>query len=141
MNQEFADFDSLWDYDDPAATEARFQELLVGTDVPPTSAYWLELLTQIARAQGLQREFDKAHRTLDEIEVQLTAAEELTQVRVRYLLERGRVFNSAGQPDVALPLFKQAWEIARAADVDFYTVDAAHMLAIVEPDAKQQLDW
>jgi hypothetical protein len=30
--------------------------------------------------------------------------------RVRYLLERGRVFNSSDQPGKALPLFKEACE-------------------------------
>ena len=33
------------------------------------------------------------------------------RVRLRYLLERGRVLNSSGKPDEARPLFLQAWEL------------------------------
>lgn len=45
---------------------------------------------------------------LDEIEPQLT--DEFPAVRMRYLLERGRTFNSSRQPDRARPLFLEAWE-------------------------------
>jgi len=50
---------------------------------------------------------------------------------VRYLLERGRTFNSAGEKDRARPLFVQAWEIAGAAGLEGLAVDAAHMVPIV----------
>lgn len=129
------EFDHLWNYDDPATTESRFRELL-----PTTSDLSLrvQLLTQIARAQGLQRSFDAAHQTLDE--AQRLLHPDLTQATIRYLLERGRVFNSAGQPEQAGLLFHQAWEHARAAGEDFYAVDAAHMLGISEPP-EQRLVW
>ena len=44
-----SDIDSLWDYGDPAGSEARFRVALAGAaaELRP------ELLTQIARAQGL----------------------------------------------------------------------------------------
>ena len=60
--------------------------------------------------------------------------------RIRYLLERGRVHNSSQHPDEARPLFLEAFEVALANGEDFYTIDAAHMLGIVEPPEKQ-LDW
>ncbi|MHC4652653.1 MAG: tetratricopeptide repeat protein, partial [Planctomycetota bacterium] len=53
-------------------------------------------------------------------------------VGVRYRLERGRVLNSSGRPDEARPLFLGAWEQAGAHGYDFYTVDAAHMIAVVD---------
>jgi tetratricopeptide (TPR) repeat protein len=56
------------------------------------------------------------------------------------LLERGRVFNSYGNPAQACALFMSAWEAAQAAGEDAYAVDAAHMMAIVEP-AEQQMIW
>jgi tetratricopeptide (TPR) repeat protein len=130
------DFDSLWDYDKPAATEMKFRELLPATR--GDSSHYVQLLTQIARAEGLQRKFDEAHRTLDEAEKLLTP--DLKRARIRYLLERGRVLNSSGQPDKAQPFFQQAYELAQAEHEDFYAVDAAHMLAIVEPP-EQQLAW
>ena len=110
------DIDQLWNFNDPAASEKRFREL-------PASP---EVQTQIARALGLQRKFDEAHKTLDAV------VTNSPRVEVRYLLERGRVFNSSGKPDQARPLFLAAWEKARAAKLDFFAVDAAHMLGILD---------
>jgi tetratricopeptide (TPR) repeat protein len=114
----------------------KFRELLPAVGGDPS--HLAQLLTQIARAEGLQRKFEDAHQTLDEAEKRLTT--DLKRARIRYLLERGRVFNSSGQPDKAQPLFQQAYEVAQAEREDFYAVDAAHMLAIVEPP-EQQLAW
>jgi tetratricopeptide (TPR) repeat protein len=135
MPETSTDFDSLWDYDKPAETEMKFRELLPAIHNP---SHHVQLLTQIARAEGLQRKFDAAHQTLDNAEKFLTP--DLKRARIRYLLERGRAFNSSGQPDKAQPLFQQAYELAQAEREDFYAVDAAHMLAIVEPP-EQQLAW
>ena len=129
------DIDAMWDYSDPAGSEARFQEALAETGPERR----LELLTQLARAQGLQQHFDDAHRTLDEVEAELATAP--VRPRVRYLLERGRVFNSAGEPDRARSFFADALALATADPADtFYAIDAAHMLAIVAP-ANEALDW
>jgi tetratricopeptide (TPR) repeat protein len=127
-------FDVLWDYNQPAATEARFRELLPQlADDPARQA---ELLTQIARAQGLQRHFDEAHATLDSVEAQMAIIP--VRVRIRYLLERGRVYRSSGMVDAARPLFLEAWEVAQPAGEDDYAIDAAHMLGIIEPPAGQR---
>lgn len=127
-------FDDLWDYNQPAATEARFRALLPQlADEPARHA---ELLTQIARTQGLQRQFDAAHVTLDQVQAMLATAP--ARVRIRYLLERGRVFNSAGKVAEARPLFLEAWERAQAAAEDFHAIDAAHMMGIIEPTAEQR---
>ncbi|HEY0736514.1 MAG TPA: tetratricopeptide repeat protein [Herpetosiphonaceae bacterium] len=130
-----ADFDRLWDYNQPAETEQRLRDLLPQMADPARRA---ELLTQIARTQGLQRRFEEAHATLDEAQRLLTP--DLARPTIRYLLERGRVFNSSRQPEQAGPLFRRAWEQARAAGEDFYAVDAAHMLGISETP-ERQLDW
>ena len=129
------DFDGLWNYEQPAETEEKFRHLLPGV---LNDDYRLQLLTQIARAQGLQRKFEDAHHTLDEVETQLD--DSLVTARIRYLLERGRVYNSSGARAQARPLFLQALELAQANGEDFYAVDAAHMLAIVEPP-DEQLGW
>jgi len=132
------DFDSLWDYDHPGATEKKFRELLsVALDSLDLS-YLSQLLTQIARAEGLQRKFQDAHNTLDRVQKALDKTDAKT--RVRYLLERGRVFNSSRKPEEARPLFLEALELAVKSNEDFYAVDAAHMIAIVEPPEKQ-LQW
>lgn len=125
------DFDSLWDFNDAAGSEAKFRDLLPDHGAAEFDSDWhRELLTQIARAKGLQRKFDEARRTLDAVEKQLDKAS--NRVHVRYLLERGRVLNSSKQPDEAKPLFLAAWTRARAAGEDAFAVDAAHMLGIVE---------
>jgi tetratricopeptide (TPR) repeat protein len=136
--RELPDFDSMWDYDKPTDTEKRFAELLPLAQESGDVSYHAQLLTQIARTQGLQRKFDEAHHTLDEA---LSAiGDDSGRAKIRYLLERGRVFNSSKQPDQARPLFLQAWESACAQGEDFYAVDAAHMLAIVAP-TEHQLEW
>jgi tetratricopeptide (TPR) repeat protein len=129
------DFDQQWNYDQPAATEERFRQLLPSAS---DADYRLQLLTQIARTQGLQRKFEPAHRTLDQVQAQLR--DDLPVARIRYLLERGRVYNSSGAKQQAREMFLGALELAQAQGQDFYAVDAAHMLAIVEPTS-EQLAW
>ena len=41
-------------------------------------------------------------------------------VEIRYLLERGRVLNSSGQPEQTVPLFKQAVEIGQRIGTVFH---------------------
>lgn len=119
------DIDSHWEYADPAASEARFRALLEQTGGDER----LEVKTQIARTYSLRRDFAQAHALLDEVEGQLAGAGAAPQAR--YLLERGRTFNSAGDKQRAKPLFVQAWEVARANRLDGLAVDAAHMVPIV----------
>ena len=131
LSQNFLDFDSLWDYSDPRQTETKFREILL--QIPENNSAYLELLTQIARSQGLQQKFDRAHQTLDQVERRL--GNYASRAKVRYHLERGRVFNSAGHPEEARPFFEQALDMAKNLSEDFYAVDALHMLAIVAPPA------
>ena len=127
------DFEQLWDYGKPAESEARFLAELARH--PPRTEAHAQLLTQIARTHSLRRDFDRAHQLLDEVEAGLAAAG--PKVRVRYELERGRAFNSAGDKARAAALFAAAWERAGAAGLDYYAIDAAHMMAIVAPPAGQ----
>ncbi len=128
--------DRAWDFDEPAESEVRFRHEL--PTMPPGAAARLELSTQIARAQGLQRQFDAAHATLDGIENALAGRPQ--RVAVRYLLERGRVYNSSRQSDRATPLFREALDKARNAHEDFLAIDAAHMLGIAAAPA-DRLRW
>jgi len=136
-------FDALWNYSDPFGTETRFRELLLLARSSVDEAYRLELLTQIARAQGLQGSFDAAHSTLDEVERALRDNDGVDRavVRLRYLLERGRAFNSAGQALRALPLFAEAAELAERIPHWRYAIDAVHMIALAEPDPAAQVEW
>jgi tetratricopeptide (TPR) repeat protein len=137
MTKELSDFDSLWDYSRPAETEARFRELLPAAEDSP--ALGAELLTQIARAQGLQGRFAEARATLDDLEPNLSGLP--LRPRIRYLLELGRVYNSSGDPALARPFFAEALQLAAADPREsFFAVDAAHMLAIVAAP-EEALAW
>lgn len=132
------DFDRLWDFSNPAQTEVQFRELLPVAEKSGDLDYRLQLLTQIARTQGLQRKFDEAHATLDWVEPQLQSG---SVSEIRFNLERGRVFNSSKKQQIARPLFIKAYDLSLQAKQDNYAVDAAHMVAIVEPGFDQQMEW
>ena len=47
---------------------------------------------------------------------------DLKAVRVRYLLERGRIFNDSGQYEKAKAVFLDAWQLAQDHRLDGYAV-------------------
>jgi tetratricopeptide (TPR) repeat protein len=118
----------LWNYDDPAGTESRFRAMLPKARASSNEAYTAELLTQIARTQGLQQKFTEAAATLDEVDVMLKP--EMKTARVRSLLERGRVLNSSLRSEESLVFFTQALQLAQESALEYYAVDAAHMLGV-----------
>lgn len=124
------DFDARWDYSDPAATEVSFRALRPEVEQTGDQDALLQLDTQIARALGLQGKFEAAHALLDGVEKQLT--DETRTARIRYLLERGRVYNSSGDKHAAVRPFAEAWKQAQAWGLDGHAVDAGHMIATVE---------
>ena len=63
-----SDFDHLWDFQNPGQSEARFATLLAEEAAESDPGRRAELLTQLARARGLQGKFDQARTTLDEAE-------------------------------------------------------------------------
>jgi tetratricopeptide (TPR) repeat protein len=131
MNQER--LDDLWDFADPAASERRLRE----ESAASTGADRAVLLTQVARALGLQGRYEDAAGLLEDIEAALTlpdfTQDERTELRVRTALERGRVLNSAGKPAPAVVQFARAAGLAAGARLDFLAADALHMLAIADP--------
>jgi tetratricopeptide (TPR) repeat protein len=133
-----ADLDGLWNYDDPEASEISFRRLIPDESESVDTAFLAELLTQIARAQGLQMKFEEAHKTLDQAESLLEVR--MTRARIRYLLERGRVYNSSKEREKSEQYFIDAWKLGRKSSEDFYTVDALHMLAIAA-SSDEQLSW
>ncbi|MCE7734737.1 MAG: tetratricopeptide repeat protein [Candidatus Heimdallarchaeota archaeon] len=135
MNDPFLDFDEMWDYSNPQETEIKFRDLLSKTEMSGNKSYYLQLQTQLARTQSLQQKFTEAHAILNKVEVHLT--DDLNTAKVRFLLERGRAYRSNNEKSEAMPLFKQAFEISEANDLDFFAVDAAHMLGVAETEEKQ----
>ncbi len=129
------EIDALWEYSDPAASEARFRASLEQADGDAR----LEILTQIARTYSLRERFAEANAVLDEVEPRLASSG--PRPRVRYLLERGRTLNSAGEPEKARALFVEAWERAGEAREEGLAVDAAHMVAITYAGTMQGVEW
>lgn len=131
------DFNDLWDYADPAGTEKKFNKLLANPTSSDNPTYYLQLQTQISRTYSLRSEFEQAHTILDGVETKLTGDGIVT---VRYLLERGRCFNSNNQPTQAMSLFERAALIAENIGAEYYWIDALHMLGIAAPEP-DQLGW
>ena len=122
LNQQT--LDQLWDFDDPALSEDRFRAAVSEDRYDADER--AELSTQLGRAIWLQGRYEEADALLDAID-----GDEPT-VAVRVLLERGRLLNSSGHPQMAVPLFEQAAELADHLGEEFLAVDALHMLAIAD---------
>ena len=128
-----ADIDALWDYTQPAVSEARFREALKSESGDDA----LELETQIARTFSLRREFAQAHALLDTVQRRMSDKTR-PAMRVRYLLERGRTFRSANETLRSRPLFLEAWQIGDKEKLTLLAIDAAHMMGIVEAGEEAQ---
>ena len=138
------DVNSIWNYDDPAASEVRFRELARSTDADGTAV----LETQIARTYGLRRRFDEARALLARLEPRLSGLG--PEARVRYHLEFGRtlisaVHNKSEKTEeartAARKAYLMAYEIARQHRLDYLAIDALHMLPFVDTDAENSLKW
>lgn len=124
----------LWDFDDLDATEARLRSQLEAEKSADGRA---EVLTQLARVEGLRGAFDRADALADEGD----ALAESKAARARLDLERGRIRRSSGERDEARPLFESAYTEALAAGQYFMAADAAHMVALVAPDRDGFVEW
>lgn len=123
---------SLWDFEDAAASETRFRSAASRADGDTR----LVLLTQVARAVGLQERYTEGHAELDAVEA---AASPSPDVAARLDLERGRLLRSAGQGSHARALFSSAVRQAAEAGLDALHVDALHMRALTEDSTEDQV--
>ena len=125
----------LWDFDDLAGTEARLRTQLESESDDGGRA---EVLTQLARVQGLREDFAKGEALIVEAE---RLARSSAAARIRIDLERGRLLRSGGDPAAALPLFVAAFDRATTSGEGFLAADAAHMAALAAPDLESKLAW
>jgi tetratricopeptide (TPR) repeat protein len=125
----------LWDFDDLDGTEARLREQVEQEEEPSGRA---EVLTQLARVEGLRGEFDAGEALLQEAE-SLSGPSAVAGARID--LERGRLRRSSGDREGALPLFERAFETALDAGERFIAVDAAHMAALAANDDRGFRSW
>src|SRR6476661_1724692 len=103
----------LWEFNDLGASEKRLREQL---DAESTDAGRAEVLTQLARVEGLRDRFDAGDELVDEA---AALAGDDNTARARIDLERGRLRRSGGDPEVARPLFVSAFAIANDAGQTF----------------------
>ncbi|MCG2623338.1 hypothetical protein LVY72_15680 [Arthrobacter sp. I2-34] len=115
----------LWDSSDPHGTEQRLRD--ADTNQFALRSDRNELATQIARALGLQGRHDEALDMLARID------DDAPVVRLRVLLERGRILHALGRHSQALPLFEEAARRAGDFGHDFLAVDALSMAALADP--------
>ena len=117
----------FWDFDDPAASLARFRQAVreVTDDASKALA-----LTQVARAFGLQHRFADARAALAEADALLPVT---GKQRAQYWIELGRVENDDRNPADALSCFQKSLALAAEAQDEYLAVDAAHMIAVVVP--------
>lgn len=125
---------STWNFSDPAGSFTKFNQLIAETDDELDKH---RLMTQAGRCLGLQGKFDEEREILAEVEAFEHHADDLF---ARYYLEMGRVLNSSGKPEEAIPLFEEALAFSQKAGADYLAIDAAHMLAIAHK-VPQSLEW
>lgn len=101
-------------------------------------AYYGQLITQLTRTYSLRGLFKQGHETLNELTT--WPLQDYPIVEVRYFLERGRLYNSAGEKEKAVEQFRNAWFSSVANLLEYYAIDAAHMLAIACPP-EEQIHW
>ncbi|KAJ3105989.1 hypothetical protein HDU97_007173 [Phlyctochytrium planicorne] len=146
--------DKLWDYSKPKESEDKFRALLAET---APGALHAEIKTQIARTLGLQKRFDEAKELLDVAKAEIVELEkildqqdapsedalvDLRVARARHLLEYGRMVRSSGDPEGSIRHFRMSLQTTRLGPKDrleYYEVDALHMLAIVEPEDEEKI--
>ena len=125
----------LWDFEDLDATEQRLRAQLEAEESDEGRA---EVLTQLARVEGLRDDFEASARLLDEARA-LAGTSPVANVRIE--LEHGRMLRSSGDPEAAFPLFRSAFERALDAREHFLAGDAAHMCAIAGTDRGRMEEW
>ena len=124
----------LWDFDDLDATEERLREQL---DAEESEDGRAEVLTQLARVEGLRGEFERADALADDAGARAQGA----TARARVDLERGRIRRSSGDREAARPLFESAFAGAVGGRQYFMAADAAHMVALASSDRDEFLEW
>ena len=128
--------DDLWDFSDAEATEGRFRAAIEGSE---DESYRAEALTQVARTQGAALPSSKTRTT--------RSTSSLVCFRASHREWRRVTCSSAGASGTPAAFhrrhancFLHAFDEARRLGDDYLTIDAAHMVAIVE-EPSQSLEW
>ncbi len=137
------DLDALWDPLDAVGSERALQALLPDAESAGSEGrgMLIELLAQLARAQT-------ALKKMPEARLQLSRAEELLRepgsvgivARLRWLIEKGRIYILDKTPSQARLVFVEALTLAGRSGEDHFVIELAQLMAGIEPP-KAQMDW
>ena len=117
--------DLLWTDKRPDVMEAKLRALLEPARLSGIQSYYLQVMTQIARAQALQGKIIEASSTLDEVEADL--CERVSAAHIRYYLERGRIQLLQNHAEPAKKFFQKASRMAEAAHLINCTKDVVKL--------------
>jgi hypothetical protein len=120
----------LFDYDQPVQSEASLRVLADTALACGNRDLAAASLAQAARAQGVQNKLVEAQATLAKAASLSTAARTAVKIQV----EQGRIARRERKTEQARAYLTRAFERARLERLDALAADAAHMLALLEPD-------
>jgi tetratricopeptide (TPR) repeat protein len=131
---------ALWDFSDPAQSEARFRAAAETADGVERQI----LQTQIARTYSLRSQNERAREILAEV---ADSGSQDAEVNARYHLELGRTLASAAHANpssaeraAARAEYRRAFETADAAGLGYLAVDALHMFSIAAETPEQAVE-
>lgn len=124
---------------DPVLIEKKLIELLPQAKKLSNNTTYIQILSQIALFQAVQKKFEQAHQTLEQ--AQLACKADDYQGQACILLEKGRIFQHAGELEKAEKYFYQSYQLSSLHHLDYYTINAAHMIAIVVKNVEEKIKW
>jgi tetratricopeptide (TPR) repeat protein len=138
----FPDIDGFWQSESLEESESQILSKLPPNWATEWTSQSVELLTQLARVQGLRGNLPMARATLDQARQMIaTSTKDLDpKVEVRWLLEQGRMLCLGMSPVKAQDMFDQAWTQANKKGLTFFAIDAALMQSTIRPP-KFQNEW
>lgn len=142
---QYPDIDDLWDFNDLGKTEIKIHEQLAhmtSTEELSQSPKRAELLTQLARLQGLQGKLQEAEATLLLTKELLPEghAQAFARAELRYLIEQGRFFSLSMNSYQSLKYFEMAWQEAVKLNDVYLLIETSVLLSISQPP-KYQNEW
>ena len=144
MESKIQTLDSIWKEHDSAGAEKSFKALLPDALLLTgrERSYAILLLTWIARAESAQSKFGESREALEKAQ-ELMNEKDATYgvaVKIRWLLERGRLYILEKTPSQARALFGEAWALAINSGEDHLAIEIAQLMAASEPQKAQQ-EW
>lgn len=138
VDKELENFDQFF-VGEPSAIEENLRKMIPRAKAYHDASIYPQILSQLALAQAMQKQFSEAHAMLDEAERVLLPSDAVAKARI--LLERGRVYHQAGDLERARSFYESSYRWSQEQELDEHTCNAAHMLAIVVQENAEKIEW